>query len=268
MADKNRLQIVAQETDRILAAGCYVNSLGSHVDLAPILAAQRAGTVLYEPSAAITVRSASPGAMAMSLVGITAIEAILTAGDGPDNPCCLVFASARRPGGGYQSGADAQEESIARASTLASSLHATPDFYERHKASRDLTYSDSAIYTPHAAVFRDNHGQLLDRPIRCAFITAAAPNAKAMAASQRHDLGKVPQIIARRINRVLDIAADRGHRHLILGAWGCGVFGLDAGVVAGSFAAALAERPWFDTVTFAVPYMNSGHYHAFSAHFG
>ena len=268
MADNNRLRVVAQETDRILAARCYINSRGSRVDLSSVLEAQRIGTILYDPGTAIAACPPSPGAMAVSLVAATAVDAILTASDEPDGPCCLVFASARRLGGGYQNGANAQEESIARASTLVSSLHAAPDFYERHKASHDLSYSDSAIYTPHAAVFRDGHGQLLDQPVPCAFITSAAPNAAAMATSQRKDLGRVPGIIARRINRVLDIAADRGHRRLILGAWGCGVFGLDAGLVAATFAASLAERPWFNSVTFAVPNANSEHHHAFAAYFG
>jgi uncharacterized protein (TIGR02452 family) len=62
----------------------------------------------------------------------------------------------------------------------------------------------------------------------------------------------VPAVLTRRASRILAIAAAHGHRSLVLGAWGCGVFGNDPAVVADAFAAALRANPWFDRVVFAI----------------
>lgn len=57
-----------------------------------------------------------------------------------------------------------------------------------------------------------------------------------------------------RVDRALAVMAHHGHRHLVLGAWGCGVFGNDPEIVADQFAVAL-EGPFagvFEEVVFAV----------------
>ncbi|WP_084800588.1 TIGR02452 family protein, partial [Promicromonospora kroppenstedtii] len=48
------------------------------------------------------------------------------------------------------------------------------------------------------------------------------------------------------------VAAAHGCRRLVLGAWGCGVFGNDPDEVATTFAEALASRRWFEQVVFAI----------------
>lgn len=64
-----------------------------------------------------------------------------------------------------------------------------------------------------------------------------------------HGLG----VLAARVDRVLAAAAAHGHRKLVLGAWGCGVFGNDPAVVAAAFAAGLARAGGsYDQVGFAV----------------
>jgi uncharacterized protein (TIGR02452 family) len=45
-----------------------------------------------------------------------------------------------------------------------------------------------------------------------------------------------------RVAKVLAIAAIHGHEALVLGAWGCGVFGNDGGEIAELFRAALTGR--------------------------
>jgi uncharacterized protein (TIGR02452 family) len=65
--------------------------------------------------------------------------------------------------------------------------------------------------------------------------------------------GQVAAILAVRARRVLAVAAAHGHRRLVLGAWGCGVFRNDPAMVAGAFADALDDSAgWFDRVVFAV----------------
>jgi len=61
----------------------------------------------------------------------------------------------------------------------------------------------------------------------------------------------------RRINYVFALAASTGHRALVLGAWGCGVFRNDPEQIASHFAGALGadHSPWrlcFDRIVFAV----------------
>lgn len=52
---------------------------------------------------------------------------------------------------------------------------------------------------------------------------------------------------------MLQIAAHHGHRALVLGAWGCGVFRNDPRACAEAFARALEALPdAFDRVVFAV----------------
>ena len=62
----------------------------------------------------------------------------------------------------------------------------------------------------------------------------------------------IPSALLRRAVRVLHVAAAHGHRRLVLGAWGCGVFGNDPAVVAETFRLALRDNRYFDHVVFAV----------------
>ena len=62
--------------------------------------------------------------------------------------------------------------------------------------------------------------------------------------------------MAARISKLLSVAAQRDYRHLVLGAWGCGVFRNDPTEVASLFDEALLQddrfRDRFQTVVFAV----------------
>lgn len=48
------------------------------------------------------------------------------------------------------------------------------------------------------------------------------------------------------------MATDQNCTHLILGAWGCGVFNNHPKMVASTFKQLLEEYPYFDVVLFAV----------------
>src|SRR6266404_3667848 len=81
--------------------------------------------------------------------------------DGPARVGVLSFASATKPGGGFLSGAQAQEESLARASTLYASL-VTPTaahFHQLHKKDRRSGfYSHAMLFSPSVIVLRDDAG--------------------------------------------------------------------------------------------------------------
>ncbi|GAA2529472.1 TIGR02452 family protein [Winogradskya humida] len=238
------MRAIARESVAIAERGGYAGvSLGDQVTRSV------AGTRLYVPDEVITAPPPVTGAPIIQVTNESTLTATRRLGG---DLACLVFASARNPGGGFLKGAKAQEESVARGSALYPTLLAAGDFYAYHRSRPELTYSDRVIYSPAVPVFRDDRGELLPAPYPVSFLTAAAPNRAAIARSQPERLSEVPEILARRASRVLRVAAANGHRRLVLGAWGCGVFGNDPVEVAAAFAGALKASPWFEQVTFAV----------------
>jgi len=254
MSRQQRAEI-ARQTDEIVRDGRYVTRTGVEVTIADAVGSAVRGTLLYQPEQIFDNLPPRSGSTRIEVTD----ESTLAAGrrlaeSGSDPVAVLNFASARKPGGGYRSGAAAQEESLARSSALAACLAAASEFYEFHNAHRDARYSDRIIYSPGVPVFRDDAGGLLARPYRVAFLTAAAPNLAAM--TEPAHRAEVPAILSRRAGKVLAIARRHGHRRIVLGAWGCGVFGNDPSTVAGTFAGLLSPGgPFadsFEQVVFAI----------------
>ncbi|SNR83786.1 TIGR02452 family protein [Actinoplanes regularis] len=243
-----RLRAIAQETVEITERGHYDGPDG-RVAIADQVARSVAGTRLHLPGDDLPepVPAAGP-----PVIEVTAESTLWAARRIGGDPAALNFASARNPGGGFRTGAQAQEESLARSSALYPCLLAAGDFYDHHRAERSLLYTDRVIYAPSVPVFRDDKGRLLPAPHPVSFLVSAAPNRSAITRGQPESLPEIGDTLERRAARVLRVAAAHGHRELILGAWGCGVFGNDPDQVAAAFATALAAAPWFDRVVFAV----------------
>ncbi|HEY1180438.1 MAG TPA: TIGR02452 family protein [Phytomonospora sp.] len=241
-----RLREIARRTVEIADAGAYETPSGARmlVDTAGAAAETR----MYAPDIALRPK----GSTAVPVVEVTAESTLEAARRLAPDVACLVFASAKNPGGGFLGGAQAQEESVARASGLYRCLLTEPDFYAYHRSQGDLRYSDRVIHSPAVPVFRDDKGRLLEEPYEAAFLTAAAPNLGAILRNAPELAGSVPDVLARRAKRVLTVAAAHGHRVLVLGAWGCGVFRNEPVTVAEAFKGALAEVPYFDRVVFAI----------------
>jgi uncharacterized protein (TIGR02452 family) len=244
-----KLRDLARDTLQILRGGGYRPPGGGSVDLAAGIRSAVGGTRLYLPGQALAGHPSNGPPPEVSVTGESTLAASRRlARDG--DVAALVFASAKHPGGGFRTGAQAQEEGIARASALYSCLTAVPQFYTLHRSRTDNLYSDSVIYSPQVPVFRDDDGRLLEGPYQVSFLTAAAPNRGALPAGRAD---KVAAVLAVRARRVLAVAAAHHHRRLVLGAWGCGVFRNDPYTVAGAFSDALAHSAgYFDDVVFAV----------------
>jgi uncharacterized protein (TIGR02452 family) len=240
-----RLRAIAQDTVEIAERGSYSTPTGP-VSIAVAPAVE--GTRLHPPEDELTL-PAQTGLPRVDVTNESTLEAARRLGG---DVACLVFASARNPGGGFRNGAQAQEESIARASALYPCLLAAGDFYRYHRAHDDLAYSDRVIYSPAVPVFRDDKGTLLPEPYPVSFLTAAAPNRGAILRNQPERADGIAEALLRRAVRVLRVAATHGHRRLVLGAWGCGVFGNDPTTVAEAFRVALRDNRYFDHVVFAV----------------
>jgi uncharacterized protein (TIGR02452 family) len=243
-------QAIAEETLTILRTGSYSHPGAGQVLLARQIDRAVRATRLHPPDEPLPELAAATDLPVIEVTSETTLEAARRLGA---DVACLVFASARNPGGGFRTGANAQEESIARASALYACQQAVPEFYQFHRRLADHRYSDRIIYSPQVPVFRGDDGGLLARPYAAAFLTAAAPNLTAIRASQPEAADTVPAVLCARARRVLQVAAAHGHRRLVLGAWGCGVFGNDPAIVATAFHSLLQERGGgFDLVVFAV----------------
>lgn len=241
------------ELAALVADGGYVAPSGARVDLAAALAAARAGTVSYPPERAVPPPTSRADRTTFTVANESTLAAARRLHVAGLRPAALNFASARHPGGGWLSGARAQEESLATASALVTCIERDP-MYAHHLAHRDTLYTSWAIYAPDVPVVRGDDGALLEAPWPLAFLTCPAPNAAVVLRRAPGRRAEVEAALAERIDRILAIAAAHGHDALVLGAWGCGVFGNDPAVVAALFAAALdgPHAGRFRQVTFAV----------------
>ena len=249
-------QATAEETCAILARGWY-DVGGERIAIADQITRCAANTVFHPATSSHHASlgastSSAPTQIDVQTVGtMAAARALAEAGH---NVAALNFASAKNPGGGFRKGAQAQEECLARCSALYSSLTspAAAGFYAAVHKGGDGLYTDGLIYSPAVTVLRDD-AEALARPWRCAFVTAAAPNA-GIARDRGASAERLRAILVERADRVLGAAVAHGHDAIVLGAWGCGVFKNEPRDVARAFATLLAGkyRDRFARVVFAI----------------
>ena len=180
---------------------------------------------------------------------INTVEAIAKYVNG--HTAVLNFASYKEPGGKFLEGSMAQEESLCHSSFLYNVLAQCQGYYQwnnEHK-NRGL-YKNRALYSPNVRFFHGENTYVAD------VITCAAPNLST--ARKYCDVSPQENTAAlnSRIQFLLDIAEREKVDTLILGAWGCGVFGQDPEEVAQIFKNNLPERN-IKKVIFAIPAGNN-----------
>ena len=148
------------------------------------------------------------------------------------NPFVLNFASAKNPGGGFLGGAQAQEESLARSSSLYPCLTVNFEMYEYNRRGKSCLYSDWMIYSPRVPVFRNDDGSLIQNPYLVTFLTSPAVNAGVVKQRETDKINLIESVNKERARKFLWIANQNQHKTLILGAWGCGVFQNDPQMIA------------------------------------
>jgi uncharacterized protein (TIGR02452 family) len=171
-----------------------------------------------------------------------------------ERPVCLNFASGKHPGGGFLRGAQAQEECLARASSLFPTISQMSDMYSAHRKKGAPFYTSHMTYSPGVLDFRDEHDNLTDNPFKVAIITSPATNIRNTKNNTDEFIKLIEVKMLTRAAYVLTIAAFYGHKDLVLGAWGSGVFGLPPGMIPNIFKYLLdtSFHGTFENIIFAI----------------
>lgn len=245
-----RVQIAQTTLDAIKNGSFIVN--GQSYTLSAVKKNNDNNTVLYRPTdlsnwhddaaatTATTTNSSSSSsprdALQISILQLSTLESaallsqMLVDADSESNRIgVLNFASATKPGGGFLTGAQAQEETIARSSTLYPSLisETARDFYAMHKRdNRGCYYSHSIIWSPGIAVFRNDNGDWHE-PYSIDIVTSPAVNAgvvRQRAVDLAQEQVRIQAVMKERMSRILYVFEHHGVRNLVLGSFGTGVF--------------------------------------------
>ena len=208
-----------------------------------------------EAPEAETPEAAAPQAdlPTVTVVDQDSVAAVIERGRGIASACDLAvldFASFTYPGGAYLRGSMAQEEALCAESFLYNALGQFKGWYaenRRRNVNCEL-YRDRGLVVPAVRFTRGKLHAYAD------VLVVAAPNAR----RAREDYGvsdaALDAALRDRVRFVLALADETGREKLVLGAFGCGVFGWDAERVAEAFRAELARGGHVAReVVFAVP---------------
>lgn len=267
---KKALKDIASATIDAMEHGSYLQ-----YDLKGPLATSKQNTRFYAPESLLSTWGSSSrpqrDSARVSLLEISTLEGarILAnehAGASPRPKIgVLNFASAKKPGGGFLNGAQAQEESIARSSTLYPTLmtRVAQEFYTLHNRDpKGGYYSHAMIYSPGVLVLRDDQGGWLE-PLTIDVLTSAAVNAGVVRQTLKGRVAgpaeeeRIARVMKERMGRILYLFESHGARHVVLGSFGTGVFRNKVETVARIWAELLLEdnsrfRSSFDHVMFAI----------------
>ncbi|KAH8164202.1 hypothetical protein CIB48_g4017 [Xylaria polymorpha] len=206
---------------------------------------------------------------------------------GHGRPAVLNFANSRKPGGGWMNGAIAQEEAICYRSSLALSLN--PRLYPLRK--------DEGLYSRYVLVMREDmtsgHNQIAAEPDQLPVVSVMTipalhnPKLRTFQYQTSYTTPEDPpttvvsfmnkqifqydqdrDITKGKMRLALRMAAKHGHRKLVLGALGCGVFGNPPEDIAHCWLSVLREDEFsgnrWSEVCFAVyDPRNDGNYEIF-----
>lgn len=257
--NRNKRVEIAQETVEILNNGFYESSPGQRVEFQVDKDYMLENTKLYRPDEFTLQKNVRDQELSIELCDETTFSSARRLLNDGIESCCLNFASAKNPGGGFLGGAQAQEECLARASALYESLNSKFEYYEINRKFKSCIYTDHMIYSPAVPVFRDDNDQLLAEFYKVSVVTAPAINMGVIRSRESENIEKAYEAMTDRIRKLLILCANEGEKNLVLGAWGCGVFQNDPEWIAKAFIKALNSVEFegiFGKVVFAIP--NSG----------
>lgn len=160
----------------------------------------------------------------------------------------LNFASYKNPGGRFLDGSMAQEEALCHESILYNVLKRfEKSYYEKNREQKNRAlYLNRALYSENVLFLNDEGEYRFD------VITCASPNYGAAKKYCNVTREENREVLESRIRFVLSLAEEKGIDTLILGAYGCGVFGQDPAEVSRIFHENVAKTR-IRRVIFAIP---------------
>ncbi len=241
MKNKSGRTEIARQSLQIIEKGYFTTANGDTVIVKDTIAQSIAQSRTYTPEA---IQALKEGVLAqdknnfdtlIEILNCSTIEALQRLKDSAKTGI-LNFASAKNPGGGFLGGASAQEESLARSSSLYATLSKDRTMYDFNRSRSTLLYSDYLIYSPETIFWFDDEGNYLPEILVADVITSPAPNRGAILQNNwKDELALLPGVFKERIMQVLSVAYKHKCDTLILGAWGCGVFRNEPADVAAYF---------------------------------
>lgn len=249
---------IAEETLKIQQQGFY-NINNKRVDISETQKRSESYSKLITPEEGhnlikyLPLPNSSVNAL-FKIINASTVKVVIDTANSGEPMAALNFASARNPGGGFLNGAMAQEEALALCSGLYNTQLRHMAYYESNRVCKSMMYTDHAIYSPNVVFFRDENDRLLEAPAICSILTLPAVNMGQVRA-KGESTTRAKQVMKDRMRLALAILAAEGNRTIILGAYGCGVFGNDPNDVARWWRELLVDEKYnlyFEQVLFVI----------------
>ena len=245
MDTRIRYMAMARENEKIINQGVYEAGREVFHFASPLSRLEEAE--IYGPKVLEEMVSSLSAPLGEGRISVVEGDTLAYGAEG-----VLNFANAFTPGGGYLYGASSQEEALCRASLLYYTIRTVKDFYNANRLHVKPDYTHGMIYSSGVPIIRQNDGTLLDVPQQCDFITCPAVNRTYAKAMFPQDV--LDRTMQERITQIILLAAREHPDVLVLGAFGCGVFGNKREVVYPMFEDAINRYlPEDITVIFADP---------------
>ena len=227
---------LAQETLKIQNQGYYTSPSGKHIDIGALQKHSESAAHLIAPVQGEELVKTLPSFDGLPntlyrVVNESTVKTIIETAKTDDHVVALNFASAKNPGGGFLNGSMAQEEALAYSSGLYNTQIRHMVYYESNRATKSMMYTDHAIYSPNVPFFRDENLNLIEAPVTCSILTLPAVNMRQVK-EKGENTTKAKQVMKNRMSLALAVFAHENNNIIILGAYGCGVFGNDPNDIA------------------------------------
>jgi uncharacterized protein (TIGR02452 family) len=127
------------------------------------------------------------------------------------------------------------------------------EYYYHHRNNPSPLYSDS-MFIDNVTFFRNSDFDFVEKPVECKVLTSAAVNA---GVARRYGISEanIRYSMKCRMQKILNVFIASGCTHIVLGAFGCGVFGNSAAEVAAIWQELLCDDGYsfyFKEICFSV----------------
>jgi len=164
-------------------------------------------------------------------------------------------------GGGYLSGAGAQEENLFRRTNYVQHLADPGKIFDPGRKWSYRLPEFSCVYSKNVQIFRAAESQgyaFLENPVPMSFLAVAAypnPQCEGQKSPERKLIPAFIEKVKKKIRLMLSVGLDQGHDSVVLSAWGCGAFRNPPRHIASLFKEVLMEtqlKNRYQHISFAI----------------